>query len=149
MMDYRCSPNQPTWTIHVQHPHTVSSPISLHNLFARGPAPSLGLSGSNGMDNPHHGNRIFLTGVMIAAVPDPKTSKTPSHPMQMINSWMVIGASITSNSPHCLHRLRMESRVTPGKMVPSNGGVISCHLCEFCRDFQNTKAFIEPTSVIC
>lgn len=37
----------------------------------------------------------------------------------------VTWASATSQSPHCRARLRTESRVTPGRMVPSKGGVIS------------------------
>ena len=33
--------------------------------------------------------------------------------------------SVTANSPQAAVSCRMESRVTPGRMVPSNGGVAS------------------------
>ena len=38
----------------------------------------------------------------------------------------VMGASSTSQSRQWRASCRMESRVTPGRMVPSSGGVISC-----------------------
>ena len=38
----------------------------------------------------------------------------------------VMWASRTSQSRQCRASCRMESRVTPGRMVPSRGGVISC-----------------------
>ena len=40
-------------------------------------------------------------------------------------SRMVTWRSVTANSPQAAVSFRMESRVTPGKMVPSSGGVAS------------------------
>lgn len=60
---------------------------------------------------------------------------------------MLMGRSETLNSFQLRVRWRMESRVTPGRMVPSSrGGVTSSRSpFSFCR---NTNMFIVPTSVM-
>ena len=74
---------------------------------------------------PHQVQEEFHTGsALLMQAKLLKTHKRVDH--TFLRAPTLIGASLTSQSRHCRASCRMESRVTPGRMVPSRGGVISC-----------------------
>jgi len=60
---------------------------------------------------------------MTAAVPVPHTSSSLPRPWASTTSSIETCRSLTL-SPHVRSRARVESRVTPGRMVPVRGGVM-------------------------
>ena len=61
----------------------------------------------------------------VPAVPAPKASYSRFSSTAYIMSYIVNDLSATLNVLNDLARLRIESLVIPGKIVPSNGGVIN------------------------
>jgi hypothetical protein len=95
-----------------------------------------------------NGSLLYMkdcTGLTMAAVPDPNASYTLFSLHAFINSWILNCFVDTLNSPKSLQSWMIESLVTPGRIVPSKGGVInSSSPYSF---FQKTKKFMVPTSV--
>lgn len=138
-------------------PSCISTILS-QSAFETGPTPS----SYSGKIKSFPSHPIFETGQMMDAVPVPNASKRTPCSNQDTISLMVncrscgcsrgMGLVEVDNdegddaSGTCVPaRLRIQSRVTPGRMVPSRAGVmrsISPSLL-----FRTTKKFICPTSV--
>ncbi|KAL7356753.1 hypothetical protein ACKS0A_06861 [Histoplasma ohiense] len=92
---------------------------------------------------------MVRTGLTIAAVPAPNTSIIlPSSAAWAISDIVNLRSDIVQPLGPSLSRARVrtESLVTPSKIVPSSGAVMSS-FCPVSLFFNATKRFMVPTSV--